>query len=139
MKKELEALIKFSGTPQFDVKLEALYKKYKDEPSAKSEIAGFIKSGLRNTGQRLEEIETAIKVRELIGDSADTIPLSFIAEKYFSKTRQWMYQRVNGNIVNGKVSTFTAAELKTFAQALTDISENLKTTSKKIASLSVNG
>lgn len=139
MKKELEQLMKLAGTSRFDAKLEAFHRKYKNDPGAKKEIAAFIKSGIRESGKRIEQIENAINMRALLGDSPNTIPMSYIADKYFKKTRQWLYQRVNGNIVNGKVSRFTEEELKIFVKALNDISDNLRVTAKKIDSLSVNG
>jgi len=52
--------------------------------------------------------------------------MSYIAEHYFGKSRQWLYQRINGNAVNGKPADFTPDELKTFSNALSDLGEQLK-------------
>ena len=59
------------------------------------------------------------------------VSLSYLAKKYFNKSRSWLYQRLNGNLVNGKPARFTQEELQTFNNALQDIS-------KKIGSLSIS-
>ena len=55
----------------------------------------------------------------------DAISFSYIAKKYFGKSRGWLMQKVNGNMVNGKRATFTEDERKQFRAALQDISEQL--------------
>ncbi|HRP54568.1 DUF5053 domain-containing protein [Agriterribacter sp.] len=139
MKKELEQLMKLAGTSKYDAKLEALYRKYKDDPEAKKKIASFIKSGIATSGSKIEQIEKIINVREQLSDVADIISLSTIAQTYFGKTRSWLYQRINGNIVNGKPSKFTDAELTTLTKALNEISLKTSKAAKNIGSLSLNG
>lgn len=129
MKKELEDLFNLSGK-KFDARMEELCKKYKNHPCFKEELAAFIKSRLVLTGQRLEKIENEINLKEQLNEVSQIVSLSYIAENYFGKTRNWLYQRINGNIVNGKKSKFTGDELKQFQKALKDIS-------KKIGSLSI--
>ena len=51
--------------------------------------------------------------------------LSYIARKYFRKSRAWLSQRINGNNVNGKPCRFTPEELDTFNNALRDMSLRL--------------
>lgn len=53
------------------------------------------------------------------------ISVSYIAKKYFQRTPQWFYQRLNGNIVNGKCASFTSEEKKRLHDALLEISNNL--------------
>lgn len=60
-----------------------------------------------------------------LGEMSKALSLSYIAEKYFGKSRAWLMQKVNGNIVHGKKKTFTESERKTFREALEDISKNL--------------
>lgn len=139
MKKELEQLMKLAGTSKFDTKLDALHRKYKDDPDAKKEIVSFIKKGIAASGKRIEQIEKMVNVREQLADVADIISLSTIAQTYFGKTRGWLYQRINGNIVNGKPSKFTDTELTTLEKALIEISVKTSNAAKKIGSLSLNG
>lgn len=125
MKKELEDLLKLSGTRKFDTRLDQLYKKYKDRPGFKEEVASFLKSRLSVTKKNLKKIENEISLKEQLSEVSEIISLSYIAKTYFGKTRNWLYQRINGNMVNGKNSKFTTDELEQFKNALKDISEKL--------------
>lgn len=59
------------------------------------------------------------------GDVPEAISFSYIAKKYFGKSRGWLMQKVNGNMVNGKQAAFTEDERKQFRAALLDISKQL--------------
>lgn len=65
--------------------------------------------------------------RAKLGDLPDALSFSYIAKKYFGKSRGWLMQKVNGNVVNGKQATFTDDERKQFRAALQDISKQLST------------
>lgn len=84
----------------------------------------------RETADRAEAMVKQTRVREQLENALPVLPLSYIAEHYFKKSRQWLYQRLNGNIVNGKPAQFTDEEINTLNTALQDIS-------KKIGSLRV--
>jgi hypothetical protein len=60
-----------------------------------------------------------------LGDVPEAISFSYIAKKYFGKSRGWLMQKVNGNMVNGKKATFTEDERRQFRAALQDISKQL--------------
>ena len=62
-----------------------------------------------------------------LGDVPEAISFSYIAKKYFGKSRGWLMQKVNGNTVNGKQAAFTDEERKKFREALQDISKQLST------------
>ena len=66
-------------------------------------------------------------VRAKLGEVPEAISFSYIAKKYFGKSRGWLMQKVNGNTVNGKRAAFTDAERKQFREALQDISKKLST------------
>lgn len=63
--------------------------------------------------------------RARLGDVPEAISFSYIAKKYFGKSRGWLMQKVNGNMVNGKQASFTEEERKQFRSALKDISKQL--------------
>ena len=63
--------------------------------------------------------------RAKLGEMTKALSLSYIAEKYFGKSRAWLMQKVNGNIVHGKRKTFTDSERETFREALKDLSEKM--------------
>jgi len=94
---------------------------------ARSEYANASLTGLNATVQAAEELILATK----LGDIAKAVSLSYIATTYFGKSRSWLYQRLNGHIVNGKQAQFTTEEKKQFATALNDLSVQLHETSLK--------
>ena len=80
---------------------------------------------LRETNARIDEDI----IREKIKNILPVISLSYIAKTYFGKTKSWMYQRVNGNLVNGKPAKFTDEETEILNSALKDIADLLMKTS----------
>ena len=66
-----------------------------------------------------------IIARAKLGDVPEAISFSYIAKKYFGKSRGWLMQKVNGNTVNGRQAAFTEDERKQFRFALQDISKQL--------------
>ena len=65
--------------------------------------------------------------RAKLGDLPDALSLSYIAQKYFGKSRGWLMQKVNGNKVNGKTAGFTDDERRQFREALQDLSKKMST------------
>lgn len=129
MKEEIEKLFKLRGK-KFDERLDVLHEKYKDNAAFKNEVKLFITLGLKRTGKNLDLIEKEINLRDQLSEVSQIISLSYIAKNYFGKTRNWLYQRINGNTVNGKQSKFTPDELLQLQAALKDVG-------KKIGSLSI--
>ncbi|MRI62478.1 DUF5053 domain-containing protein [Ornithobacterium rhinotracheale] len=80
----------------------------------------------KDTAQRAENLVTSVRAREQLEDVLPILPLSYIAKVYFNKSRQWLYQKVNGSIVNGKQSKFTEEEVNTFNKALSDLGKKLQ-------------
>ena len=65
-------------------------------------------------------------------DILPIVSVSYLSKNYFHKSPQWFYQRLNGNIVNGKPAQFTSEELKVLQIALLDISEKLNTSASVV-------
>ena len=61
------------------------------------------REGLRAIKNELQDVKLALE----LGDIANAISLSYIAKAYFGKSKNWLYQRLNGNKVNGKPAQFT--------------------------------
>ena len=131
LKDELLALKPLLGTdsPEFYIKMREIAAKYNSEEDKKA-ITNFVSERLQNIDKKLDVIEeSAIKLQ--LQEVAEIVSLSYRAKKYFNNSRSWLYQRLNGNLVNGKPARFTQEELQTFNNALQDIS-------KKIGSLSIS-
>lgn len=75
-------------------------------------------------------IKKELTIREQMKDIINLVPLSYIAQTYFGKSRAWLYQRINGYKIRGKVYSLNEKEIEIFNQALKEIGT-------KIGSLSV--
>ncbi len=77
-----------------------------------------------------ETIEEAreLAVRKQMEEILPMTSLAYIAKTYFNRSRQWLYQRVNGLSVNGKPAQFTKEELATLNFALQDMGRKLSQT-----------
>ena len=64
-------------------------------------------------------------IAPIVLTSGDPKRCEYIAKTYFNKSRQWLYQRINGNIVNGKQASFTKEEIDILNHALNDIGNRL--------------
>ena len=87
----------------------------------------FAETMLNSIRETNAEVEDTL-LREKLEDILPVISVSHLAKTYFQKTPQWFYQRLNRNTVNGKMANFTKEELKTLANALSDISDKIQKT-----------
>ena len=104
-----------------DVRMQKLIDENPDE---------FVKAMVESVGETAEKAE-ALSLKQKMQDVIPAISLVYIAKTYFNKTDAWLYQRINGNVVNGKPARFTKEEMDIFKSALNDLS-------RKIGSLSVS-
>lgn len=82
-------------------------------------LNSFIESGI-------EEAKTSIEVlRNQIGSVYELLPISYIAKHYFGKSRAWLYQRINGNKVRGKMYSLSEEQKEIFNNAIQDISKQI--------------
>jgi hypothetical protein len=89
--------------------------------------------GARKSIGQAEEVIKAVEIRKKLDRVLDFASMSYIAKNYFGKTRHWLYQRINGNLVNGKPVDFTPEELDTLSVALSELGDIMKDTSRSIA------
>lgn len=74
-------------------------------------------------------------LRTYLNNIYDTVSWSYIAKKYFNKSRSWLCQRLNGIRVGKKEAQFTEAERKILISALQDISKDIQNTALVIEHL----
>ena len=48
--------------------------------------------------------------KEQLKEVSEIVSMSYIAQKYFNKNRTWLYQKINGNLKNGKPAKFSDLE-----------------------------
>lgn len=82
--------------------------------------------------KELSRIENIVLSEQLSG-IAKYISFASIAKEYFGKSRNWLYQRINGNMVNGKPAAFTEEEKQKLKQALEDIAAEINATVVRLA------
>ena len=75
-------------------------------------------------GDRMME-EDVNDIKEKLGNLPEIINLSAVARQCFGKSRTWLYQRINGNKVNGKPAYFTRAERKQLLEFLHGLGNDL--------------
>jgi hypothetical protein len=75
----------------------------------------------RETADRAEELV----LREKMENILPLVSVSYIAKTYFNRSRQWLYQRINGNVVNGKRAKLSKSEIGILEAALRDISDKI--------------
>ena len=72
---------------------------------------------------------TKLAIKEKLKDITPAVSLAYISKTYFKKSENWIYQRLNGNRINGKTAAFTHDEIDTLKFALNDLSQRLSSVS----------
>lgn len=71
-----------------------------------------------------EELDSMI-IKNQLQKSYEILPISYIAKNYFNKSTSWLYQRINGTKVRGRVYTLNEKEKAIFNNALKDIAKEI--------------
>jgi hypothetical protein len=94
------------------------------------------KAFMQGLDTKLEEADRLIKKIDIaleIDEISKYVSLSKIASTYFGKSKEWLYQRIKGYLINGKPASFSEDERKVLATALEDISRMAHKTSLRIS------
>lgn len=105
------------------------------ESLSESERKDFVKEYVAEARKAADEARKLAEIAERkqkLDGVMTFASMSYIAEHYFGKSRQWLYQRINGNLINGKPADFTADELKTLSLALSELGDAMKKASAAI-------
>lgn len=102
-------------------------------PSDKKAFVKAFKDGAKQSVKEAKELVQAAELRQELEKVLPFASMSYIAQHYFGKTRQWLYQRINGSLVNGRPAIFTVDELHTLSTALSELGDIMKNTSRSIA------
>lgn len=97
-----------------------------------SEAADYLMKSAAHTMQNVQTQINEYTMHERMGSLSEVINLAYIARHYFGKTRQWLYQRLKGQIVNGKPASFTPSEQAIFIGALSDIGLQISTFTQRV-------
>lgn len=124
----MKIIFQSNDVDEFKKQYQFLKNNYKSEEEVRridDFISHLVHASMEESKQSMEEI----RLRCHLILNKEIIPVSYIAKNYFNKSKNWLYQRINKNNVNGKPANFTDSEIKTFNRALEDIG-------KKIGSIS---
>ena len=120
-----EQAIKYAGSmdadgqEKFRVTLE--YLKEHNSPELKERMEARISDNLDEIGEEIKELSA----RAQLAETYELLPISYIAKEYFGKTAAWLYQRLNGYKVRGKVYSLTNEEKNVFNRAVQDIAHRI--------------
>ena len=120
-----EQAIKYAGSmdaegqEKFRVALK--YMKEHNSPELKERMKDRINNSLDEIGEEIKELSARAQLAETYG----LLPISYIAKEYFGKTAAWLYQRLNGYKVRGKVYSLTDEEKNVFNRAVQDIAHRI--------------
>lgn len=107
------------GQEKFRVALE--YMKEHNSPELKERMRDRINNSLDEIGEEIKELSA----RAQLAETYELLPISYIAKEYFGKTAAWLYQRLNGYKVRGKVYSLTDEEKNVFNRAVQDIAQRI--------------
>jgi hypothetical protein len=88
-------------------------------------ITAYVEEKLREQGEQTAAVIQRVEEHLRVEDMKNILPMAYIAREYFNRTRGWLYQRLNGNAVNGKPAKFTPEEREMFNVALQDLSKKI--------------
>jgi hypothetical protein len=123
---KLQALIG-KDTDAFIAQYKFLMENFKTDEEQKN-IRNFVEKAMKAQVQKVDDFVEDAKIKLQLMPVTEIVSLSYISEKYFNRTRNWLYQKVNGNKINGKPARFTENEINTLNFAIQDISKKLGST-----------
>lgn len=91
----------------------------------KEAIRKHLDKELTQIENRVESLNQSITIREQMKEVVDLVPIAYIAKNYFGKSRAWLYQRINGYKVRGRVYTLNDKEVEVFNKALKEIGNKI--------------
>ena len=71
-------------------------------------------------------------VAELLGALPDYLSMSYIAQRFYGKSRSWLHNKLRGNKSNNKPSSFTLSEKEQLRKALFAISDEIRQSAEMI-------
>lgn len=129
--KQMEA----NRDPEADAFFRKMVEEAKEEGKMQ-EIEILASELLASANSRMDAVEHSIKeytLHEQLGQLTEVINLAYIARHYFGRTRQWLYQRLKGQQVNGRPASFTPDELELFSHALNEVGIKLCTVAPSLS------
>lgn len=87
-------------------------------------LSAFVYEGLDTATAELSAMRDTLR-SQIDADKYRLLPISYIAERYFGKSKSWLSQRLNGSRVRGKSYTLNAQQKAVFNAAVQDIAKQI--------------
>lgn len=127
--KVLEELRKTENLKGEELELALLsIKERYNTPSDREQIKAYLFNECNQLEDEISKVNIELKsliIKEQLKDKYEILPISYIAKNYFNKSAAWLYQRINGTKVRGRVYTLNEREKEVFNIALQDISKEI--------------
>ena len=121
---KLQSFFQTQNTKEFKKQIERLKNHFTSETDVK-QMDAFIENMIKVEMTERDRVFNEIKLQAELLINKEIIPFSYIAKNYFKKSKSWLYQRLNGNNINGRPVHFTEKEIEIFNFAIQDISKQL--------------
>lgn len=92
------------------------------------EVNAMADAAIRKYAAHPEKQVRELKEEEIL----DVLKMSYIAKRFFGRTRSWIYHKLNHDIKNGKPDDFTPEERARLKDALDTIAYEIQILSDKL-------
>ena len=129
LKDELKKLdsLKMTDEIEFEKQLAYIVETF-TSTNDKEAIDDFLKKMLSASKEKIDTFIEQANVKLQLEKVSEIVSMAYISKKYFDKSRNWIYQKINGSIVNGKSAKFSKEEINTLNFALKDIGKSIGST-----------
>ena len=122
---KFEKLMAKIGTPEFEKLLDEFGNTGNLTDKERKQMQEIFTKHWEMTKTKVDAVLKRHSVKEQLQNNSEIIPFAYIAREYFKKSRTWLYQRVNGSVVNGKPCQFKDDEVTIFNNALRDVGQRI--------------
>ena len=84
---------------------------------------------IEEAGELIREVNLKLELENI----SKYVSMSYIAERFFNRSKQWFNNRIKGNLVNGAPAKFTTEEQKKLSEALKALSNEINETALHIS------
>jgi hypothetical protein len=99
-----------------------------DKKKVQQDFMQSLDNKLNEAEETLKKVDVYLEMKEL----SAYLNFAQIAKEYFGKSKEWLYQRINGFVVNGKPAQFNEQDKEKLSSALIDLSQKLQKTALRI-------
>jgi hypothetical protein len=98
----------------------------------KAQVQKMFLAGLDGKINEADALIREMNMKLELENISGYVSMSYIAKRFFGKSRQWLNNRIKGNLVNGMPARFSEEELSSLSSALLKLSGEIKETALRI-------